>query len=88
MLDGKRGAPKASTPRATGKRPKNESNLGDAIANAAEMGAVLTPAEATELVLANGYKTTSKTFGVQVSHTLTKDKRFRRVGRGQYERVA
>jgi hypothetical protein len=96
MLDGKRtrgsGRPKAagtaSAPKATGKRPKNDSNLGDAIALAAEKGAVITPAEATELVLANGYKTTSKSFRVAVSTKLAQDRRFKRVGRGKYERVA
>ena len=87
MLDGKRGTPKASTTRRTGKRPKNEMNLGDAIAKAAKLGAVLTPAEATDLVLASGYKSTSKSFRVAVSTKLAQDKRFKRVGRGQYERV-
>ncbi|RKY19807.1 MAG: hypothetical protein DRQ55_09750 [Planctomycetota bacterium] len=87
MLDGKRGKPKASTTRSPGKRPKNEMTLGDAIANAADVGAVLTPAEAVDLVLANGYKSTSKSFRVAVSTKLAQDKRFKRVGRGQYERV-
>jgi hypothetical protein len=69
-------------------RPKNKLTLPDAIAAAMDMGAVVSPAEAAKLVKANGYKTTSKTFSVNVSQALTKDERFKRVGRGQYERVA
>ncbi len=79
------GRPAASTGRRT--RAKNDISLPDAVAAAMEVGAVVSPKEAAALVLSNGYKTTSKTFGVQVSQALTKDKRFKRVGRGQYERV-
>ena len=63
-------------------------NLPDSIASAMDKGAVVSPAEAGQLVKANGYKTKSKTFGVSVSQALTKDKRFKRVGRGQYKKVA
>jgi hypothetical protein len=70
------------------KRPKNVLTLPDAIAAAMDKGAVISPAEAAGLVKSNGYKTTSKTFNISVSQALTKDKRFKRVGRGQYEKVS
>jgi hypothetical protein len=71
----------------TQKRAKNEMTLPDALAAAMEVRAVVSPKEAAQFVRANGYKTTSKTFGIQVAGTLSKDDRFKRVGRGQYERV-
>ena len=40
--------------------------------------------EAIEAVLAAGYKTKSKNFSTIVGNVLAKDKRFRRVRRGQY----
>jgi hypothetical protein len=49
---------------------------------------VVSPIEASKLVKANGYKTTSRTFNISVSQALAKDKRFKRVGRGQYEKVS
>ena len=61
--------------------------LSDSIANAMEVGAVSSPKEVAAFVMSNGYKTTSKTFGIQVATTLTKDERFKRVGRGQYKRI-
>jgi hypothetical protein len=70
------------------KRPRNALTLPDAIAAAMDKGAVISPAEAAGLVKTNGYKTTSKTFNISVSQALTKDKRFKRVGRGQYEKVS
>ncbi len=79
-------------PRAAGRprvpRAENAVTLADAIAIAVEVRATVTPAEAAKLVLANGYKTTSKTFGVAVTTTLAKHAGFKRVGHGQYERVA
>ncbi len=70
------------------RRPRNEMTLGDALANAMEVRAVVSPAEASQLVQANGYRTTSRNFNMMVSNTLAKDKRFKRVARGQYERIA
>ena len=68
-------------------RARNEVSLPDAIAMAMEVRAVVSPKEAAELVLKNGFKTTSKNFGMMVSNALSKDVRFKRIGRGQYERV-
>ena len=86
----RRGTSRRTTRGTTGtrRRSRNKVPLPDAIAGAMDKGAVVSPKEAAALVKANGYKTTSKTFNVSVSQTLAKDKRFKRVGRGQYERVA
>jgi hypothetical protein len=72
---------------AGGKRAKNSLSLPDAVADAMEVGAVISPREAADLVLANGYKSTAKNFNMLVSNALAKDGRFKRLGRGQYERV-
>ncbi len=69
-------------------RARNEVILPDAIALAVEVRATVTPAEAAELVKANGYQTTAQNFGILVAHTLAKDARFKRVERGRYERVS
>lgn len=69
------------------RRARNEMPLPDAIAAAMDKGAVVSPTEAAELVLANGFKTTSKNFNMMVSNALAKDSRFKRLSRGQYERV-
>lgn len=84
----KAGAATSAAPR-TGKRTRarNDVSLPDALVQACEIGAVVSPAEASELVLANGFKTTSQRFNMMVSNALAKDKRFRRIGRGQYERT-
>lgn len=70
------------------KLPKNKQSLGDALATAIRPGTVVSPAEAMSRVKAAGYKSTAKNFGVVVAIRLANDKRFRRKGRGQYERVA
>lgn len=82
----------AAAPRVRGaptgrKRAKNDMSLPDAIAQAMEVRAVVSPKEAADLVRANGFTTTSKNFNMMVSNALAKDKRFKRLGRGQYERI-
>jgi len=69
------------------KRARNDISLPDAIAKAMDVRAVVSPKEAASLVRNNGFKTTSKNFNMMVSNALAKDKRFKRVGRGQYERI-
>ncbi len=69
------------------KRAKNEMSLPDAIAAAMDVGAEVSPKEAAELVLNNGFNTHSKNFGMMVSNALAKDPRFKRLGRGLYARV-
>ena len=80
----------ASNGRSDGRsrRSKNPMTLPDSLAAACKLGSVVSPKKAAALVKANGYQTASKTFGIQVATTLAKDKRFKRIGRGQYERIA
>lgn len=70
-----------------GPRPKNDVSLADALAGVFEVRTRTTIPEAVELVLQNGYHTTSKRFALSVATALAKDPRFRRVSRGVYERV-
>ena len=82
--------PAAQRAPAMPRRPRawNSVTLADAIAMAVEPGATVSPAEAVQLVLSNGFVTNSKSFNVQVTNALSKDRRFGRIGRGQYERIA
>jgi hypothetical protein len=73
--------------RASGPRARNEVSLADAIAQAVEIRARITPAEAAELVRSNGYVTNARKFAMTVATALSKDSRFRRIERGVYERV-
>ena len=82
-----RGPARATTANDKRPRAKNDVSLADAIAQAMDVGAEMSPKEAAGYVLKNGYKTASKTFGIQVASALAKDGRFKRVGRGVYERV-
>ena len=75
-------------PRVPRVRSKNEITLSDAMAMAVEVRATVTPTEVAQLVQANGYRSTSKNFAMMVANALAKDKRFRRLSRGQYERIA
>jgi hypothetical protein len=68
-------------------RARNSVSLADALAMAVEPRATVSPAEAAELVLSNGYQSTAKNFGMVVANALAKDVRFARRARGQYERL-
>jgi hypothetical protein len=78
-------APRARRP--SGPRARNEVSLADAIAQAVEIRARITPTEAAELVRSNGYVTNARKFAMTVATALSKDSRFRRIERGVYERV-
>ncbi|HZL99498.1 MAG TPA: hypothetical protein VFD43_04520, partial [Planctomycetota bacterium] len=78
----------AGVPKARRARSQNQITLSDAIAMAVEVRATVTPTEVAQLVLANGYQSTAKNFAMMVANALAKDKRFRRLARGQYERIA
>lgn len=65
------------------KRPRNESNLADALANLLA-NATMSVTEAAEKVQEAGYRTTSPNFRTIVNQTFLKDKRFKRVSRGRY----
>jgi len=83
---GRRPRSAAARPRRT--RSQNAITLSDAIAMAVEVRATVTPTEVANLVQANGYQSTAKNFAMMVANALAKDKRFRRLARGQYERIA
>jgi len=84
----KTGATSDAPPRRSrGPRAKNTVSLGDAIAQAVEVRARITPAEAAELVRMNGYVSTAGNFQMTVANTLAKDSRFQRISRGVYERI-
>lgn len=65
------------------KRPRNEQNLADALADLLS-NQTLSVTEAAEQVQSAGYRTTSPNFRTIVNQTLLKDTRFKRVGRGRY----
>lgn len=65
------------------KRPRNEQNLADALADLLAKQ-TLSVTEASEQVQTAGYRTTSPNFRTIVNQTLLKDPRFKRVGRGRY----
>jgi predicted amino acid racemase len=65
-------------------RPPRPGSLAGALVEAVGAKGKLTNAEAAEAVLAAGYKSKSKDFQNMVSMMLSKDKRFKRVGRGVY----
>lgn len=66
-----------------GKRPRNESNLADALAKLLK-GNPLNVTDAAEKVQEAGYRTTSPNFRTIVNQALINDKRFKRVSRGVY----
>ena len=65
----------------------NAVSLAEVLAGVVAAGDVVTPAQAAERVLASGYKSNAQRFGVLVATALSKDKRFERLGRGQYRRT-
>lgn len=69
-------------------RIHNSIRLPDAITLEAEVGEVVTPAEIAKRVLASGYQTSAARFETVVASAMSRHKAFRRVGRGQYERVS
>lgn len=68
-------------------RAKNEQSLSEALAAAVRVGSIVSPVDAAKRVQESGYRSASKTFGIQVAGTLAKHKKFKQKGRGQYERV-
>lgn len=65
------------------KRPKNDSNLPDALAKVLN-GKTMSVIEAADAVQKAGYKTNSANFRTMVNIALLNKKRFKRVERGQY----
>lgn len=71
----------------TRKRPKNSTNLADALAEVLTKNP-LSVTEAAEAVQAAGYKSNAANFRIIVNQTLLKDKRFEKVSRGVYQTKA
>lgn len=65
------------------RRPRNESNLIDALA-AVLKGATMSVTEVAQAVQRAGYKTTSENFRTIVNQALIKSDKFKKVARGQY----
>lgn len=68
----------------TGKREKNEMNLPDTMAKVMSKDKAMSVSQIEEAVTKAGYKTTSSTFKTIIFQALGKDKRFKKVERGQY----
>ncbi len=66
-----------------GKRARNDQPLADALVDCLT-GTTMSVTEVAEAVQHAGYRTTSPNFRTIVNQTLLKDKRFKRVARGQY----
>lgn len=65
------------------RRPKNDSNLADALVQTLT-GKTMGVTEVAEAVQAAGYRTSSPNFRTIVNQTLLKDKRIKKIARGQY----
>ena len=72
----------AVTGEVTRKRFRNDSNLADALVDLLSTQ-TMSVTEATHMVQEAGYKTTAANFRTIVNQTLIRDKRFKRVSRGQ-----
>ena len=91
---GRRGPGRPPGRRGPGRPPKagrrgrggNAMPLPAMLAQAVRVGSTVSPAEAAMAVKKAGYKSGSKTFGVQVAIALAKSPLFKRTGRGQYVR--
>jgi hypothetical protein len=91
---GRRGPGRPPGRRGPGRPPKagrrgrsgNAMSLPATLAQAVRVGSTVSPAEAAMAVKKAGYKSGSKTFGVQVAIALAKSPNFKRTGRGQYLR--
>jgi hypothetical protein len=91
---GRRGPGRPPGSRGLGRPPKagrrgrggNAMSLPAMLAQAVRVGSTVSPAEAGMAVKKAGYRSGSKTFGVQVAIALAKSPLFKRTGRGQYMR--
>jgi len=87
--------PKAAAPEMAGtgtgrrrrRRGRNKLSLADVLADVVKPDSPMNVGEIMDAVQKRGYKSSSGQFRNIVSQRLTKDKRFKRVGRGQYVRT-
>lgn len=76
---------KLGRPVASRKRAKNVLKLADAIVGILSKDTALSVPQIADAVRANGYTSKSKTFQTIIYQTLARDKRVKRVSRGQYQ---
>ena len=88
LLSGRKPVAVAAAAASRGPRARNSVTLSEALASAVKLGEVISPLEAAALVRAAGFESGARTFGMMVATALAKDKRFRRLSRGRYERVS
>jgi hypothetical protein len=84
---GRMGRRGTGRPKGSGRRASGGLTLMQALEKGVRAGATVSPAEAAAAAKRVGYKTKSKTFGVQVATALAKAKSFKKLGRGQYQRA-
>jgi hypothetical protein len=84
MVSGRYCRSRAKRKTSTQARPRNETNLTEALKRVLGNKA-MTVAEATKAVLESGYQTTSPSFRQIVNITFLRSGQFERVGRGQYK---
>ncbi|MFT5423411.1 MAG: hypothetical protein ACI89L_001188 [Phycisphaerales bacterium] len=65
------------------RRPRNEMNLADSLLKMLT-GKTMSVTDAAEKVVELGYRTTAANFRTIVNQTLIRDKRFKKISRGQY----
>ncbi len=65
------------------KRPRNDANLADSLVRVLK-NRTMSVTEVADAVRQAGYRTSAENFRTIVNQTLIKDKRFKRVSRGQY----
>ena len=65
------------------KRPKNDASLADSLAKVLK-SKTMSVTEVADAVRQAGYRTSAENFRTIVNQTLIKDKRFKKVARGQY----
>ena len=65
------------------RRPRNEMNLAESLQKMLK-GKTMSVTNAAEQVVEDGYRTTAANFRTIVNQTLIRDKRFKKISRGQY----
>ncbi|HEX5010782.1 MAG TPA: hypothetical protein VFY71_10295 [Planctomycetota bacterium] len=71
-----------------GRKSHGGLTLMQALEKGVRKGSTVSPAEAAQAAKRAGYKTASKTFGIQVATTLARAAGFKKTGRGQYLRMS
>lgn len=84
---GRRGPGRPAGKGLGGRASKGGLTLMQALEKGVRAGKTVSPAEAAVAAKDAGYKTSSKTFGIQVASALAKAAGFKKTGRGQYLRT-